>query len=145
MASKALRELPHGTWSAEALLDGDGITDDVIPMKVSVTIDDDRFLVDFTGSSNAVRGPVNVPIGRTHTMCKVVLKSLTTPSLPSNAGNYRSLQVVAPPGTLFHARYPAPTFTLWTTTVALEDRSPRLSPRRCPSGSPPVRAATCRG
>ena len=120
MARKALRDLPHGTWTAEGLLDGDGITEDVIPMKVTVTIDEERFLVDFTGSSNAVRGPVNVPIGRTETMCKVVLKSLTTPTSPSNAGNFRSLQVVAPPGSLFHARYPAPTFTLWTTTVALE-------------------------
>ena len=111
-------------------------------MKVTVTIDGERFLVDFTGSSTAVRGPVNMPFGRTHTMCKVVLKSLTTPSQPSNAGNYRSLQVVAPPGTLFHAVYPAPTFTLWTTIVALELITRRW-PRPCRSGSPPVRAGTC--
>lgn len=120
LARRGLRDLPHGTWSAEASLDDDGVSDALIPMKATVTVDDARFVVDFTGSSSAVRGPVNVPFGRTQTMCKVVLKSLTTPDSPSNGGNFRPLEVVAPPGGLFNAQYPSATFTLWTTTVAME-------------------------
>jgi N-methylhydantoinase B len=53
-------------------------------------------------------------------MCKVVLKALTSPNQPSNAGTTVPLEVRAEPGTLFHAVYPAPTFTLWTGIVALE-------------------------
>ena len=117
---RALQELPNGSWTAEDLLDDDGVSDDTIPMKVTVTIDDDRFLVDFTGSSPAVPGPVNVPFGLSETMGKVVLKSLTTPHSPTNAGNFRPLEVIAPPGSLFHAVYPAATFTLWTGIVGLE-------------------------
>lgn len=117
---KAIRSLPQGTWTAEATLDDDGLSNESIAMQVAVTIDGDLFKVDFTGSSGAVRGPVNVPFGRTETMCKVVLKSLTTPTTPCNAGHFRPLHVVAPPGSIFHAVYPAPTFILWTTTVALE-------------------------
>lgn len=117
---KALRELPHGSWTAEDFIDDDGITDDLIPMKVTVSIDDDRLHVDFSGTAGAARGPVNVPFGLTETMCKFVLKSLTTFDAPCNAGNFRSLEVVAPPGCLFHAVYPSATFTLWSAIVGLE-------------------------
>jgi N-methylhydantoinase B len=49
-----------------------------------------------------------------------VLKSLTTPNEPSNAGHFRPLTVEAEPGSLFHAVYPAATFTLWTAHLAIE-------------------------
>jgi N-methylhydantoinase B len=120
LAHKALNDLPRGTWKAEDFLDDDGITDDMIPMRVAITIDEEHFKVDFTGSSDSVRGPVNLPFGRTLAMCRAVFKSLTTPAAPSNGGNFRPLEIVAPPGGLFHAVYPSPTFTLWTSTVALE-------------------------
>ena len=61
-----------------------------------------------------------MPLGATIAMCKVVLKALTSPNQPSNAGTTVPLEVRAEPGTLFHAVYPAPTFTLWTGIVALE-------------------------
>src|SRR5207245_6997487 len=85
---EALSKLPHGTWSAEDYLDDDGITDEMIPMKATVSISSGEFKVDFKGSSPAVKGPVNMPFGSTHSLCKIVFKSLTTPNLPSNAGNY---------------------------------------------------------
>jgi N-methylhydantoinase B len=117
---KALRALPHGSWSAEDLVDDDGITDQPVPIKVTVSIDDERLTCDFSGSSPAVPGPINVPFGLTQTVCKFVLKSLTTPHVRSNAGHFRPLRVIAPEGNLFHAVYPAATFTLWTAHLALE-------------------------
>jgi N-methylhydantoinase B len=50
----------------------------------------------------------------------VILKSLTSPDQPSNAGTVAPLEVRAEPGTLFHAVYPQPTYTLWTGIVAFE-------------------------
>ena len=117
---EGLTKLPRGTWTAEDLVDDDGITDTPVPIKVKVTIDDDGMHCDFAGSSPAVRGPINMPFGLTETVCKLVLKSLTTPNEPSNAGHFRPLTVEAEPGTLFHAVYPAATFTLWTAHLAIE-------------------------
>jgi N-methylhydantoinase B len=117
---EGLTRLPRGTWTAEDLVDDDGITDTPVPIKVEVTIDDDGMHCDFAGSSPAVRGPINMPFGLTETVCKLVLKSLTTPNEPSNAGHFRPLTVAAEPGTLFHAVYPAATFTLWTAHLAIE-------------------------
>ena len=120
VARQAVRALPDGTWTAHDWLDDDGISDELIRMEVKVTIDGDRFAVDWSASSGAVAGPVNMPYGATQSFSKVVFKGLTTPNEPSNAGQYRNLEVYAPPGNLFHAVYPAPTFTLWTEMVAFE-------------------------
>jgi N-methylhydantoinase B len=119
-ARRAVAALPDGVWTAEDWLDDDGITEDPLLMKVTVTIDGEHMTVDYNGSSPQVPGPVNVPFGSTESMAKTAFKAITTPDEPSNAGHYTNLSVVADPGTLFHAVYPSSTFTLWTTTVAFE-------------------------
>lgn len=116
----ALRDLPHGTWTAEDYLDDDGISKDLIGIRATVTITDDKFVVDWTGSSPAVKGPVNMPLGATYSVSKIAFKAMTTPRLPSNAGNYRPLKVEAPEGSIMHATYPAATYTLWTSHIAFE-------------------------
>lgn len=117
---KALSEIPNGSWEAEDFMDDDGVDDDIIPLKVRVTVEDEKFIVDFSESPDAVKGPVNIPFGLTQTICKVALKMLTAPNHPSNAGCFRPLEVIAPPGNIFHAVYPAATYTLWSAMIALE-------------------------
>jgi N-methylhydantoinase B len=63
---------------------------------------------------------VNLPLGATIATCRVAFKAITTPDEQTNAGHFAPLRVLAEPGTLFHAVYPAATFTQWTGTVALE-------------------------
>jgi N-methylhydantoinase B len=119
-ARDGVAALPDGTWSAVDYLDNDGISDEPVRMEAEVTIDGEEFIVDFSGSSDQVEGPVNLPYGMTETVCKLVLKTLTTPDDPSNEGQYDPLSVIAPEGNLFHATYPAPTFTIWTGILGVE-------------------------
>jgi N-methylhydantoinase B len=116
----ALARLPDGTWTASDWLDDDGISDELIGMRVTITIAGDAMDVSFDGSPAAVPGPVNIPFGATESLGKAVLKGMTTPDEPANAGHYRPLTVRAQEGTLFHATYPAATFTLWSQIVAFE-------------------------
>ena len=119
-AREAVRAMPDGQWSAHDWLDDDGISHDLIRMAVTVTIEGERFTVDYGDSAEGVPGPVNMPYGRTLSMAKAVFKSLTTPNTPANHGQYRPLTVVCPPGNLFRAEYPAATFTLWTGMASFE-------------------------
>ncbi len=119
-AADAVRAMPDGTWSAHDWLDDDGISHDLIRMAVTVTIEGDRFTVDYGDSDGAVPGPVNMPFGKTMSLAKSVFKSLTTPDTPANHGHFLPLTVSCPPGNLFHAVYPAATFTLWTGMAAFE-------------------------
>lgn len=120
LTRRALAALPRGSWTAQDYIDDDGVSDDLVPVRVTVTLDEEGLTCDFTGSSPAVRGPINIPPGLTETVCKFVLKSLTTPTAPSSAGHFRALKVVAPEGSLFNARYPSATFTQWGAHLALE-------------------------
>ena len=119
-ASEAVRAMPDGQWSAFDWLDDDGISHDLIRMAVTVTIEGAKFTVDYSDSDGAVPGPVNMPFGKTLSLAKTVFKSLTTPDTPANHGHYAPLTVSCPPGNLFHAVYPAATFTLWTGMAAFE-------------------------
>ncbi|GAA4186375.1 hydantoinase B/oxoprolinase family protein [Streptosporangium oxazolinicum] len=119
-AAEAVARLPQGSWTAVDWLDDDGVTGDPIRMRVTVTVADGTFTVDFAGSSGATAGPVNLPFGATIATCRVAFKAITTPGEQTNAGHFAPLEVRAEPGTLFHAVYPAATFTQWTGTVALE-------------------------
>ena len=57
LARARLASLPKGTWSAEDWVDDDGVDKDtMLKIKATVTISEDEFLVDFSGSSNAVKG-----------------------------------------------------------------------------------------
>ncbi|KAF0822702.1 hydantoinase B/oxoprolinase family protein [Cytobacillus firmus] len=114
IARSRLASLPKGTWSAEDWVDDDGVEKDkMIKIKVTVTVTDDEFIVDFTGTDPAVKGPVNLPIGITEGVSALAFKGLTTPDTPANDGNFRPLRVIAPEGSLVNAQHPAATFTIW--------------------------------
>ncbi len=117
---RALAELPEGEWHAEDWLDGDGITDEPVKMAVTIRHRDGRFAVDFAGSAPATRGPINMPFGSTQASVKVAFKALTTPFEPANGGQTRALAIHAEPGSLFHAVYPAATFTQWAGGAVIE-------------------------
>ncbi len=121
LARARLATLPKGSWSAEDWVDDDGIDKDtMLKIKATVTISEDELLVDFSGSSDAVKGPVNIPIGLTMGVGALIFKAITTPDTPANDGNFRPLRVEAPPGSLMHAVPPAATFTLWPGILATE-------------------------
>ncbi len=121
MARSRLAALPNGTWEAEDWADDDGIDrDTMLKLKVKVTVTDDEFIVDWSGSHPATVGPMNMPVGLTQGVSALAFKGITTPDSPANDGNYRPLTVIAPPGEIMHAIPPAPCFTVWAGLLAPE-------------------------
>jgi N-methylhydantoinase B len=102
-----LRRLPDGTAEAAGELEGDGIGDVDVPIRVRVELAGDALRVDFTGTAAAVPGNVNCPLSVTRSACCFALRVLTGPDVPANAGAYAPLEVVAPPGCLVNAQPPA--------------------------------------
>lgn len=121
LARLALQELPKGTWTAEDFVDSDGIDRDTpLRLKVTVTISDEEMVIDWTGSERDVKGPFNLPVGKTQALSGLIFKSLTTPDSPVAAGNFAPLRVITEPGSIMHAVDPMPTFTQWTGILAGE-------------------------
>lgn len=136
LALAALAKLPKGTWSAVDYVDSDGIDiDRMIPLKVTVTVTEEKMIVDWTDTREPAVGPVNVPRGLTVADTMLAFKALTTPDSPVTAGNFRPLEVLTTPASLMEAMPPMPTFTLWTgllvpevITKALAQGMPDLVP-----------------
>ena len=104
---EAIRELPDGEYTAEDFLEGDGTTDEDIPIRATVKIDGDSMLIDFTGTGEAVRGNVNCPLPVTRSACFFALRVLLPKDLPANAGTYAPLTIEAPEGGLLNAKKPS--------------------------------------
>jgi N-methylhydantoinase B len=104
---QVLAGLPDGRYQASSEIEGDGVSDDDVPLAVTVTIEGDSVTVDFTGTSDAVPGNINCPLAVTRSACCFALRLLLPDDVPANAGTYAPLTVVAPEGSLVHARRPS--------------------------------------
>ena len=102
----AIAALPDGVYEAKDLIDGDGFSDEQIPVQVEVRIAGDEITFDFTGTSAQCKGPLNCARGATLSAVKTVFKALVDPQAPSNEGWFRPINVEVPDGTVFSAEYP---------------------------------------
>ena len=109
-ARERTHTIPDGVYEAESYMDDDGV--DIgrrIPIRVTVTVADDRMTVDLSGVSEQVRGFYNSGPTAGHGACQVAYKCLTSPTdYPINDGSFRSLEVINPPGRVVSAVRPAP-------------------------------------
>jgi N-methylhydantoinase B len=108
-----LKDLPKGEFGAEDYIDDDGISDEPVYTKVKVKITEDYFLVDFTGSSPQVKGPINSPLPATVSAVREVYMAVTDPHALPNAGYFSPLKIIAPEKSIFNPQNPAPTSTYW--------------------------------
>ncbi|MBA2441839.1 MAG: hydantoinase B/oxoprolinase family protein [Rubrobacter sp.] len=104
---EAIRGLPNGTYTAESELEGDGVTDGDIPVKVSVEVRNEEMSIDLSGTSGTVAGNVNCPLAVTRSACYFALRVLLPRDVPANAGTYAPLSVHAPAGSLVNAARPS--------------------------------------
>jgi len=104
------RTIFDGVYEAESYMDDDGL--DVgrpIPIRVRVVVAGDEMTIDLTEVSRQVRGFYNSGITTGHACAQVAYKCLTSPrDYPINAGSFRSLRSIVPPGTVVSAVRPAP-------------------------------------
>jgi N-methylhydantoinase B len=117
----ALARLPRGVYEAEDFLDDDGVGGDPIPIRARVTLEPDRMVVDLTGSSAQVRGPVNCTWSGLVSGIRTVFKAVTDAEEPASDAWFRPLEIVCPPGSVFNAVRPAPVAAYFEATEAATD------------------------
>jgi N-methylhydantoinase B len=104
---EAIRDLPDGEHRAEDFMEGDGTSDDDIPIQATVTVSGDEMTIDFSGTAEGVPGNINCPLPVTRSACFFALRVLLPKDVPANAGTYAPLKIEAPGGSLVNAAYPA--------------------------------------
>ena len=106
-------EFADGAWSDMALIQGD----EAWKMHLTLRKRDDRLIFDFTGSDPQARTGINMPYHATFGTCFAAVVETLGFDIPRNHGAFGPIEVVAPPGTVVNAQYPAPV-SLNTTSGA---------------------------
>lgn len=115
-----ISELKPGIYRAEDFLDNDGIKDQPLKIALAMQIADGTLTLDFTGSSLACAGPVNIARSTTVAACYVAIKHLF-PDVPANAGVLEPIRFVIPEDCLLSVRAPKPVGGYTETILRLID------------------------
>ena len=105
----AIKPLPNGEYSAERLIDHDGVDKErMIAVRVTLRVAESEITFDFTGSDEQAAGYVNSTLPNTASSCYLALFMSIGEGIRFNEGAMRALHVVAPEGTVVNPREPAP-------------------------------------
>ena len=115
-----LQALPNGTISVEDFLDNDGVHDVALKLAVDLSIDGERLTVDFSRSSQACAGPVNISRSTTIAATYVALKHIFT-DVPANAGVLQPVDFIIPEDSFLSVKAPKPVGGYTETILRLID------------------------
>jgi N-methylhydantoinase B len=99
-----IKDLADGEHTAEDVLEA---REGDLPIRLRARVSAETLTLDFTGSADQHAGNLNCPLAVTRSACYFAIRVLTDPDIPANAGAYRSVEVIAPEGSLLNARSPA--------------------------------------
>ncbi len=102
----ALAELPHGVWNFSDALDDDGHTPDPVPIKLELTLTEDRAHFDFSGSAPQRAASINAVAPVTRSACYYVIRCLLPPDTPMNSGLFRPITFTLPERSVVAAQSP---------------------------------------
>jgi len=120
MMRAQIADLPQGTVSAEDWLDNDGVRDEPLKIALDLTIAGDRMIMDFTRSSPACTGPVNISRSTTVAACYVALKHVFG-DVPANAGVLEPVEFRIDESSILSVKAPKPVSGYTETIMRLID------------------------
>lgn len=102
-----ISELPNGTFVCDDWLDNDGLVDEPLKIALDLKIENDRMSLDFSRTSAACAGPVNISQSTAVASIYVALKHIFT-DVPANAGVLEPIDIVIPGDSLLSVGAPKP-------------------------------------
>jgi len=133
-----LRRLPQGTYVAREYIDDDGLGGEPVLVVAKVTIGDDAFVIDYTGTGGTCRGPINSPLSVLMSTAKFAYQAVVSPHADPNEGFFAPLRVIVPSDCVFNPVRPAPVSTYWESASYAGDvvwkALAEAIPERIPAG-----------
>lgn len=120
IAYNRIKELPKGSWEMEEFMDDDGYGN-LVRVKVKITITEDEFIADFTGSSPQVASPINTGYSSLCAGVKVIYMSILGPELAVNDGVFEPMRIFAEDGSIMRCHAPAPTSCYFESMIYASD------------------------
>ena len=96
----AIQAIPDGVYRVLDYMDDDGLSEQLVPIQVTITVSGDGMTIDFTGTSPQRPGCINAPQAVTMSACLYVIRCVVGGAAPANQGCLRPLEVITPWGSL---------------------------------------------
>jgi len=103
-----LAAMPDGKFFFEDFIDDDGFGSGPIRIALTLTIEGDRLIADFEGTSPQVRSALNATVSFARAAVYAGVRCVVSDDIPSNEGFYRPIEVRVPAGTILNPYRPAP-------------------------------------
>lgn len=121
VARSTIREIPDGRYAFVDHLDDSVTSEEPVDIKVSITVNGDRLLADFAGSSPQVAASINSTLSFTKSAVYAAVRTLMPHDTPNNSGLFRPISVSAPPASVVCAQEPAPVASRGVTGFRVVD------------------------
>jgi N-methylhydantoinase B len=115
-----IADLPDGTYSCDDWLDNDGIVDEPLKIALDLTISGETMKLDFSRSSPACAGPVNIALSTAVASVYVAIKHVFN-DVPANSGVLDPVEIIIPDHTLLAVKAPKPVGGYTETILRLID------------------------
>ena len=102
-----ISDIPDGTYEFVDHFDNDGVVDAPLTVKIALTVTGSNMTFDFSGTSDAATGPLNMAETTTRSLSFVALKHVF-PDVPVNGGAFRPTLFNVPQGSMLAVQYPSP-------------------------------------
>ncbi|MEM9524390.1 MAG: hydantoinase B/oxoprolinase family protein [Pseudomonadota bacterium] len=103
----SIDEIPNGSYRSTAWIDSDGVVNEPLAIRLSITKTPGHLVFDFSESSPPCQGPMNSVLATTLSSVYLAMRHIF-PEVPISAGAFVPLEVRPPSGTFLDARYPRP-------------------------------------
>ena len=97
---QAIQQIPDGSYHVLDYMDDDGLTEEPVPVAVTITVAADQMTIDFTGTSPQRPGCINAPQAVTVSASLYVIRCIVGDDAPANQGCLRPVEIITPLGTL---------------------------------------------
>ena len=99
--------LPDGVAEFTEWNDDDGAGSGPVKFHVKITKKGEELIVDFSGTAPQGRGALHTNYAFAASCACASLRCVIDPDIPNNAGFYRPITIIAPPGSFVNVRFPA--------------------------------------
>jgi N-methylhydantoinase B len=103
-----IQNLPDGSYSTTQWVEHDGKQNKLYNVEISLTVDDNKLTVDFSGSAEQAPGFINVSEAGTVGITMTPVMLMLCPDIPVNEGMFESVDVITEEGTVVNPTMPAP-------------------------------------
>ena len=102
-----IASIPDGEYTSLAWVDSDGVVNQPLAIRLTISKAGDELSFDFSQSSPPCLGPMNSVFATTLSSVFLAMRHIF-PEVPISAGAFEPLKVIRPTGTFLDAHYPRP-------------------------------------